>query len=111
MNNDDLLPVSSRITSDGRTVTEFVCRPGRRRREPPCRYGPGDWNVTLNGIRISPDMVTAADSVEGWVDVMERNPRHEGGRILVHNGVIFRRRLYGDVVIRYRGIPLLRSEA
>lgn len=86
-------------------------RPQKRRSGYPYHYGPDDWSVTLNGIRISPDMVTAADSVEGWVDVIERNPRHEGGRVLVHNGVIFKRRLYGGVVIRYRGIPLLRWEA
>ena len=78
-----------------------------RRQEPTS----DDWYVSLNGIKVPACMVAAADSIEGWIDIFELNSRYEGGRVLVHKGVFFHRRLHGDVLIKYRGIPLSYASA
>ena len=72
-----------------------------------------NWAVTLNGHGIMPRQVAAADALEGWIEVVDYYDRGQGKKpIVTHKPTeLVTRRLYGDVTIRYRGIPLLRASA
>lgn len=72
----------------------------------------GDWRVQLNGCDIHPSLVREADTLGGWVEVYDSFARYPGGRgIIFVDGNTISRQLFGDVTIRFRGIPLLRVSA
>ena len=73
----------------------------------------GNLVVMFNGHEVG-HHATAADALEGWVEVADCYDRGQGEKFIrtdYPTNALITRRLYGDVTIRYRGIPLLRASA